>query len=49
MCNSRLSNEIRDEKKNMFKKILKEKLNLNNLFDLVLIEKNYNGGMFGCI
>jgi hypothetical protein len=36
-------------KKNMFKKILREKLNLHNLYDLVLIEKHYNGGMFGCL
>ena len=31
------------------RKLLKEKLNLSNINELVLCERRYNGGMFGCI
>ena len=40
---------IRDEKKHQIRKLLKDKLGLSNINDLVLCDRNYNGGMFGCI
>ena len=41
--------QLRDEKKHQIRKILKDKLNLSNINDLVLCDSRYNGGMFGCI
>ena len=40
---------MRDEKKQQIRKLLKDKLGLSNVNDLVLCDCNYNGGMFGCI
>jgi len=39
----------RDEKRNQIKKILKDKLNVTNINDLVLCDRNYSGGLFGCL
>lgn len=40
---------MRDEKKLQIRKLLKDKLGLSNVNDLVLCDSSYNGGMFGCI
>ena len=39
---------VKDEKKNAIKRSIKEKLGVNNINDLVLMTRTYNGGMFGC-
>lgn len=39
----------KDEKKMHLRKIIKDKLSLSNINDLVLCEKTFNGGMFGCL
>ena len=41
--------KAREEKRNQIKKLIKDKLNLSNINDLILCNVNYNGGMFGCI
>jgi hypothetical protein len=41
--------KAREEKRNYIKKVIKDKLFLSNINDLVLCDEQYNGGMFGCI
>ena len=39
---------VREEKKNYIKKVVKEKLNMTSIGDLVLCDIAYNYGLFGC-
>lgn len=39
----------KDEKKMHLRKIIKDKLSMSNINDLVLCDKGFNGGMFGCL
>ena len=39
----------KDEKKMHLRKIIKDKLSMSNINDLVLCDKAFNGGMFGCL
>jgi hypothetical protein len=38
----------KEEKKLAIKKILKDKLGLSNINEILLMSAGYNGGMFGC-
>ena len=40
---------LKDEKKLHLRKIIKDKIGMSNINDLVLCDKNFNGGMFGCL
>ena len=44
---SRLKTGAKDEKKNHIKKLIKDKLNLSNINDMVLCDRSFNNGMFG--
>jgi hypothetical protein len=39
----------REAKRNSMKKIIKEKLFLSNINDMILCDESYNNGLFGCI
>jgi hypothetical protein len=39
----------REAKRNSIKKIIKEKLFLSNINDMILCDESYNNGLFGCI
>ena len=46
---SGLKSGPKDEKRNQIKKIIKDKLNYSNINELVLCDKSFNNGMFGCL
>ena len=39
----------REDKRNMIKRVIKDKRSLSNINDLVLCDVDYNYGLFGCI
>jgi hypothetical protein len=46
---SRLKTGSKDDKKNHIKRMIKDKLNLSNVNELVLCDRSFNNGMFGCL
>lgn len=41
--------DAREDKRNLMKKFIKSKLSLSNINDLVLCDREYNYGLFGCM
>jgi hypothetical protein len=39
----------KEEKRNYFKRVIKETLGLSNIKDLILCDSTFNRGMFGCM